>query len=92
MSVANIKFQLSVNTMIMGSIDSSVRVGKYTGAAACYSWSMKVSEVNRILGFGSVGRRVITEDIAKGLDIDFTTAGEVLKQIQSELRANVCGM
>lgn len=92
MSVANIKFQLSVNIMIMGSIDSSVRVGKYTGASACYSWSMKVSEVNRILGFGSVGRRVITEDIAKGLDIDFTTAGEVLKQIQSELRANVCGM
>lgn len=85
MSVANIKFQLSVNTMIMGSIDSSVRVGKYTGAAVCYSWSMKVSEVNRILGFGSVGRRVITEDIAKGLDVDFTTAGEVLKQIQSEL-------
>lgn len=85
MSVANIKFQLSVNTMIMGSIDSAVRVGKYTGSTVCYSWSMKVSEVNRILGFGSVGRRVITEDIAKGLDVDFTTAGEVLKQIQSEL-------
>lgn len=85
MSVADIKFQLSVNTMIMGSIDSSVRVGKYTGAAVCCSWSMKVSEVNRILGFGSVGRRVITEDIAKGLDVDFTTDGEVLKQIQSEL-------
>lgn len=80
-----IELQLSVNTMIIGSIDSSVRVGKYTGASANYSWSMKVSEVNRILGFGSVGRKVLTEDVAKGLSVDFTTAGELIKQVQAEL-------
>lgn len=72
-----IELQLSVNTMIIGSIDSSVRIGKYTGASVNYSWSMKVSEVNRILGFGSVGR--------KGLSVDFTTAGELIKQVQAEL-------
>lgn len=80
-----IELQLSVNTMIMGSIDSSVRIGKYTGASANYSWSMKVSEVNRILGFGSVGRKVLTEDVAKGLSVDFTTAGVLIKQVQAEL-------
>lgn len=80
-----IELQLSVNTMIMGSIDSSVRIGKYTGASANYSWSMKVSEVNRILGFGSVGRKVLTEDVAKGLSVDFTTAAELIKQVQAEL-------
>lgn len=80
-----IELQLSVNTMIMGSIDSSVRIGKYTGASVNYSWSMKVSEVNRILGFGPVGRKVLTEDVAKGLSVDFTTAGELIKQVQAEL-------
>lgn len=80
-----IELQLSVNTMIMGSIDSSVRIGKYTGASVNYSWSMKVSEVNRILGFGSVGRKVLTEDVAKGLSVDFTTASELIKQVQAEL-------
>lgn len=80
-----IEFQLSVNTMIMVSIDSSVRIGKYTGASVNYSWSMKVSEVNRILGFGSVGRKVLAEDVAKGLSVDFTTARELIKQVQGEL-------
>ena len=80
-----IELQLSVNTMIMGSIDSSVRIGKYTGASVNYSWSMKVSEVNRILGFGSVGRKVLAEDVAKRLSVDFTTAGELIKQVQAEL-------
>lgn len=80
-----IELQLSVNTMIIGSIDSSVRIGKYTGPSANYSWSMKVSEVNRILGFGSVGRKVLTEDVAKGLYVDFTTASELIKQVQAEL-------
>lgn len=80
-----IELQLSVNTMIIGSIDSSVRIGKYTGASANYSWSMNISEVNRILGFGSVGRKVLAEDIAKGLSVDFTTASELIKQVQEEL-------
>lgn len=80
-----IELQLSVNTMIIGSIDSSVRIGKYTGASVNYSWSMKVSEVNRILGFGSVGRKVLAEDVAKRLSVDFTTAGELIKQVQAEL-------
>ncbi|URG18179.1 hypothetical protein QCF74_gp43 [Escherichia phage SZH-1] len=80
-----IELQLSVNTMIIGSIDSSVRIGKYTGASVNYSWSMKVSEVNRILGFGSVGRKVLAEDVAKRLSVDFTTAGELIKQVQGEL-------
>lgn len=80
-----IELQLSVNTMIMGSIDSSVRICKYTGAPVNYSWYMKVSEVNRILGFGSVGRKVLAEDVAKRLSVDFTTAGELIKQVQAEL-------
>lgn len=80
-----IELQLSVNTMVIGSIDSSVRIGKYSGASVNYSWAMNVSEVNRILGFGSVGRKVLTEDVAKGLSVDFTTAGELIKQVQAEL-------
>lgn len=80
-----IELQLSVNTMIMGSIDSSVRIGKYTGASVNYSWSMKVSEVNRILGFRSVGLKVLAEDVDKGLSVDFTTARELIKQVQGEL-------
>lgn len=80
-----IELQLSVNTMIMGSIDSSVRICKYTGASVNYSWSMKVSEVNRILGFGSVGHKVLAEDVAKGLSVDFTTAAELIKKVQAEL-------
>ena len=46
---------------------------------------MKVSEVNRILGFGSVGHKVLVEDVAKGLSVDFTTARELIKQVQGEL-------
>ncbi|ECB1254696.1 hypothetical protein EU404_20390 [Salmonella enterica subsp. enterica serovar Weltevreden] len=80
-----IELQLSVNTMIMGSVGSSVHLYKYTGAVAYYTWSMDTQKVNRLLGFGSVGRRILAEDIAKWLSIDFTTAGELIKQAKVEL-------
>lgn len=81
-----IKHVISVNVAVLGSVtENHVGISKWNGSNYFDFYSEKVTEVKRLLSFGSVGRKVMTEDLAKRLNVRYDLAMTIVKEIESAL-------
>lgn len=82
----NFKHVISVNVAVLGGVrNDNAFYSKYIGNSCFNYWGKELKEVSRILAFGSVGRKVIAEDIAKSLNVGYDLAKEILSDIEKSM-------
>ncbi|QPI18226.1 hypothetical protein POP15_178 [Pectobacterium phage POP15] len=81
-----IKHVISVNVAVLGSVtENHVGISKWNGSNYFGFYSEKVTEVKRLLSFGNVGRKLLTEDIARRVEINYSLAQIIVKEIESAI-------
>lgn len=82
-----IKHVISVNVAVIGAVEElgGAHFSKWNGNQCFASWQMEKSEVARILSYGNMGRKVLGEDIARGLQIGYTLAKDILNDIEKAM-------
>lgn len=81
-----IKHVISANVVVLGCVsETRVRLAKCRDAQTFGSYSEKVTEVKRLLSFGNVGRKLLTEDIARRVEIHYSLAQMIVKEIESAI-------
>ncbi|WNT48234.1 hypothetical protein SPLA5a_PHROGS00151 [Salmonella phage SPLA5a] len=82
----NFKHVISVNVAVLGGVrNDNAFYSKYIGDSCFNYWGKELKEVSRILAFGSVGRKVIAEDIARSLNVGYDLAKEILSDIEKSM-------
>ncbi|MGL5281289.1 MAG: hypothetical protein ACRC8W_05935 [Plesiomonas shigelloides] len=81
-----IKHVISANVAVLGSVsENRVTLGKWSAAQTFGSYGEKVTEVKRLLSFGNVGRKLLAEDIARRVEIHYSLAQIIVKEIESAI-------
>ncbi|AKY04171.1 hypothetical protein F9047_10275 [Escherichia coli] len=81
-----IKHVISANVAVLGSVsETRVSLAKWCAAQTFGSYGEKVTEVKRLLSFGNVGRKLLTEDIARRVEIHYSLAQIIVKEIESAI-------
>lgn len=82
-----IKHVISVNVAVTGSItENSVGISKWNGNNYFGFYSETVTEVKRLLSFGNVGRKLLTEDLARRVEIKYDLAMVIVKEIEEAIK------
>ncbi|QXL90393.1 hypothetical protein [Salmonella phage NINP13076] len=82
----NFKHVISVNVVVLGGVrNDNAFYSKYIGNSCFNYWGKELKEVSRILAFGSVGRKVISEDVARSLNVGYDLAKEILSDIEKSM-------
>lgn len=82
----NFKHVISVNVAVLGGVrNDNAFYSKYIGDSCFNYWGNSLPEVKRMLSFGSVGRKVITEDIARSLNVGYDLAKDILSDIEKSV-------
>jgi hypothetical protein len=79
----DIKHVVSVNTVILGSVESNglAFLGKYTGKTCHCSFYMHGAKINRLASFRQTGMKVLSEAIVNSLEVNYSIAKELAAQI-----------